>query len=146
MQGNGQRGLVDFLVESDPPNRRYTMIEFKNIQIDYLDLRGDSRADKAEQLVAMSWPQILKLRIIRSNYHPNTIEEWLEGQIHEQLRSYVTSPTVRAESIGKNFRAYAVVIIGSRHILIREMDNNGEWKGDSRLVGRDERIVKGVVL
>ena len=41
---------------------------------------------------------------------------------------------MRADSVGERFRAYAAVIIGSRHILIHEMDEMGKWKGVSRLV------------
>jgi len=134
MQDKGRScGLIDMVITSNPPKGRYTVIEFKNIQIDYLDLQGYMRIDKAKQLVDMSLPQILKLRI-KGIHHPGPIEEWLEGDIREQLSKYVTSATVREDSMGNTFRAYAVVIIGSRHILIREMDDMGKWKGVSRLV------------
>jgi hypothetical protein len=53
MQGSGQPGLVDLLIESD---ECYTVVEFKNIQIDFLILESNSRTDKAEQLVAMTLP------------------------------------------------------------------------------------------
>ena len=73
-----RRGFIDLLITSD---RCYTVLEFKNIQIDYLDIEvdrkaKDKRAAKAEKLVAMDWPQILKLRV-NSNFHAHTIEAGL---------------------------------------------------------------------
>jgi len=127
------------LITSNPPKGRYTVIEFKNIQIKFLDLQGYKLEDKAKHLVDMSLPQILKLRIT-GKYFPGPIENRLvedirnEGDIHKQLREYVTSKTVKEDSEGRTFRAFAVVIIGSRHILIREMDKMGKWKSPSRLV------------
>ena len=133
MQVTGGNGLVDLLITSNSPNRCYTVLKFKNKQIDFLALGSGSRTNKAEQLVAMSLPQILKLRIT-GLHNLGTIEEWIEGDIHQQLRSYVTGATVQAGRAGMTFRAYAVVIIGSRHIIIREMDSEGEWIGGSRLI------------
>jgi hypothetical protein len=130
MQGSGQPGLVDLLIESD---EYYTVVEFKNIPIEFLDLNGNSHTDKAEQLVAMTLPQILKLAI-KSKFRAGTIKKWLEKDIYQQLRSYVTGATVRSGGADKIFRAYAVVIIGSRHILIREMNRSGEWTGEGQLI------------
>jgi len=70
--------------------------------------------------------------------YPGPIENRLEGDIRVQLSKCVTSDTVKEDSKGKTFCAYAVVIIGSRHILIREMDDKGKWKGVSRLVTDSE--------
>jgi len=130
-EDTGQVGFVDLLIESNPPRNCFTVLEIKNMQIDYLVLKG-TRTDKAKQLVALSLTQILKLGL-KSENHPPTVEKWLEGDvIRKQLRSYVTSATVRAK---EKVRVYMVVIIGSRHILIREMDGEGEWTGDWKLVG-----------
>jgi len=138
MQDTGTLGFVDLLIESNPPRNCFTVLEIKNMQIDYVDLRG-SPTYKAAQLVAMSLTEILKLGLT-SKFHPPTVEEWLEGEdedgdIGDQLREYVKGPTVKAK---KKVRAYMVVIIGSRHILIREMDRKGEWTGDWRLVGKEQ--------
>ena len=98
--------MGDLLIES---KHGYTVVEFKNFQIDYLVLKG---TNKAKQLMAMSLTQILELRI-NSKHHPRGMEEWLEGEVRQQLRSYVTGATVRANGANKTFRAYAVVIIGA---------------------------------
>jgi len=123
MQGSGRPGLVDLLIKSDPPNHCYTVIEFKNIQIDYFVLEGDSNTDKAE-LVTMYLTQILKL-LINSKFHPDTMEEWLEGDVHQQF-----AQMLQAHGAGRRRRQE---IIGSRHILIREMDReaNGLVVGNS---------------
>jgi len=122
-------GFIDLLIES---NNYCTVLEMKNLQTDYVVLDGDCE-DKAKQLVDMSLTQILKLKV-ESDFHPPTVEEWLEGdKIRKQLYSYVAGPTVEAK---EKVRAYMVVIIGSRHILIREMDRKGKWTGDWKLVQR----------
>jgi hypothetical protein len=36
-------------------------------------------------------------------------------------------PTVQKEIADKNSRAFAVVIVGSRQILVREMGRHGNW-------------------
>jgi len=130
MQGSGQPGLVDLLIESD---EYYTVVEFKNIPIEFLDLNGNSRTEKAEQLVAMTLPQILKLAI-KSKFRAGTIKKWLERDIYQQLRSYVTGAAMRSGGADKICRAYAVVIIGLCHIPIREMNCAGDWAGEGQLI------------
>jgi len=124
-------GFVDLLIESNPPRIYFTVLEVKNMQIDYLVLRG-SRTGKGEAAFCHVFdanPQAW----VESEYHPPTMEKWLEGDvIRKQLRSYVT---VRAK---EKVRAYMVVIIGSRHILIREVDGEGEWTGNWKFVGGED--------
>ena len=131
MQGNtGKDGFIDLLIES---NNYCTVLEMKALQLKDVVLKGKLE-DKAKQLVDMSLTQILKLGLKRGSLR-TTVEEWLgRDKIREQLFSYVTSPTV--EEAKEKVRAYMVVIIGSRHILIREMDRAGEWISDWKLVGR----------
>jgi hypothetical protein len=44
---------------------------------------------------------------------------------------------VQEEITGKNFRAFVVVIVGSRQILVREMNGRGEWVKEFRLAGSE---------
>ena len=37
--------------------------------------------------------------------------------------------------VDKNFRAFAVIIVGSRQILVREMDRHGKWVKRLQLAG-----------
>ena len=129
MQENtGKDGFIDLLIES---NNYCTVLEMKALQLKDVVLKGKLE-DKAKQLVDMSLTQILELGLMRGSDR-TTVEKWLErDKIREQLFSYVTSPIVEAK---EKVRAYMVVIIGSRHILIREMDGEGGWAGDWKLVG-----------
>jgi hypothetical protein len=94
--------------------------------------------DKAEQLEAMGLHKILQLNF-DCKFRSGTIGNWIDGNdpqsesVREQLRSYVKGPTVQEEIADKNFRAFVVVIVGSRHILVREMDRHGNWVSEFQL-------------
>jgi hypothetical protein len=91
--------------------------------------------DKAKQLEAMGLKQILGLKFKGDQNRSGTIRNFIDGNqkslksglVRKQLQSYVTSSTVQKEIADKNFRAFAVVIVGSRQILMREMDRHGKW-------------------
>jgi hypothetical protein len=84
---------------------------------------------------------ILKLKFKGDKFRSGTIRNWIDGGrsdrksgiVREQLRSYIAGPTVQKEIAGKNFRALVVVIIGSRKILVREMDKDGNWVSEFQL-------------
>jgi hypothetical protein len=90
----------------------------------------------------MTLKDILKLRWTGDPPRPGTIEDWIDGDdyenedyglVREQLQSFIMSRTIQEEIVGKNFRAFAVVIVGSRHILMREMGSDGKWVGEFQL-------------
>jgi hypothetical protein len=133
------KGFVDLLI-TDKKNH-YTVIEFKNIPIRYLELMGEEN-DKAGQLEAMRLDEILELKFKGDKFRSGTIQNWIDegkcyysnsGKVPKQLQSYVKGPTVQEEIAGKDFRALAVVIVGSRQILVREMDRDGNWVSEFRL-------------
>jgi hypothetical protein len=120
----------------------YTLIEFKNIQISYLGLNGEDIFNKAKQLEAMELNQILGLKFKDNKWRTGiTILDWIDGKrkasisgnVRKQLQSYIAGETVQKEIIGKRFRAFAAIIIGSRHILVHEMDRHGKWVGEFQL-------------
>lgn len=133
------KGFVDLLITDN--KKLYTVIEFKNIQIPYLGLTGEKNIDKAEQLEAMGLNKILGLKFSGDNYRSGTIRNWIDGKrkdsisgsVRKQLQSYIKGPTVQEEIADKNFRAFAVVIVGSRQILVREMDRDGNWVNGFKL-------------
>jgi hypothetical protein len=100
--------------------------------------RGDDIA-KAKQLEAMGLHEILELNFERCKFRSGTIGNWIDGNdpqseiVREQLRSYIRGSTVQEEIAGKNFRAFVVVIVGSRQILVREMDKHGNWVNEFQL-------------
>jgi hypothetical protein len=125
-------GFVYLLIES---KNLYTVVEFKNIERPFLNLRTSKTKQTTQDLTNMSLTDILHLQFHkRDKFQKGTIQKWVDGDVCDHLRSYVMGQTVQHHSIGKNFRAFAVVIIGSCQILVREMDHKGEWKSDWNLV------------
>ena len=91
----------------------------------------------------MGLEEILRLRFKGDKFRSGTIRNWVDGnnpksknsgEVREQLKSYITGDTVKEEIADKkNFRAFVVVIVGSRQILMREMGRDGKWIGEFRL-------------
>ena len=54
-----------------------------------------------------------------------------------QLRAYIKSAEVTqlVEKKGLEMQAYLVIIVGSRHILLWDMDEDGNLANEPRLVG-----------
>ena len=103
---------------------------------------GKSTEDRARQLEDMTLKEILQLRFKNNQFRSGTIYDWFDGDDHEdedygkvrkQLQSYIMSSTVQEEVAGKNFRAFAVVILGSHQILMREMGKDGKWVEEFQL-------------
>ena|SRR5438045_8364241 len=117
-------------------------MEFKNIKIRNLDIMGKTAEDKARQLEDMMLRDILKLRCIGNPSWLGTIEDWIDGDNHknkddgkvcEQLQSYIMGSTIQKEIVGKNLRAFVVVIFRSHQILICKMDRDGKLVGEFEL-------------
>jgi hypothetical protein len=100
-----------------------------------LGLSGEENIDKAEQLEAMELNEILGLKFKGDKFRTGTIRNWINGRgsgpksgnVRRQLHSYITGSTVQKEIADKDFRAFAVVVVGSRQILVREIDRRGNW-------------------
>jgi hypothetical protein len=85
---------------------------------------------------------VLKLKFKGDYFRSGSIRNWIDGRkkgdkisgmVRDQLQSYIVGPTVQKEIAGKTFRAFVVVIIGSRQILVREMDKDGNWVSEFQL-------------
>jgi len=115
-----------------------------------LGLSGEENIDKAEQLEAMKLNEILGLKFKGDKFRTGTIRSWIDGRgsspksgdVRKQLHSYVTGPTMQKEIADKNFRAFAVVIVGARQILVREMDRHGNWVNKFQLAKWERRTRK----
>jgi hypothetical protein len=90
----------------------------------------------------MGLHKILELNFKGDKFRSGTIHNWIDGEqsndeisgsVRKQLQSYILGGTVQKEITGKNFRAFAVVIVGSRQILVREMDRRGDWVDEFQL-------------
>jgi hypothetical protein len=64
------------------------------------------------------------------------IKQWVVANAG-QLRNYVKSRevTLRTLNEGLEIRAHLVIIVGSRHILLWDMDKDGNLADEPRLVG-----------
>ena len=87
----------------------------------------------------MRLDEILELEFKGDKHRSGTICNWIEGTVREQLQSYIMGPTVQNEITDKNFRALVAVIIGSRQILVREMDMRGNWVSEFQLANGYQR-------
>jgi hypothetical protein len=133
------KSFVDLLITDN--KNHYTVIEFKNIQLPYLALMGEENIDKAERLEAMRLNKVLDLKFSGDKFRSGTIRNWIDGkgrdsksgEVRKQLQSYIRALTVQEEIAGKDFRALAVVIVGSRQILVREMGRDGNWVSEFQL-------------
>ena len=91
----------------------------------------------------MGLHKILELNFKGDKFRSGTIHNWIDGKqsndemsgsVRKQLQSYILGRTVQEEiAAQKNFRAFAVVIVGSRQILVREMDRRGDWVNEFQL-------------
>jgi len=70
-------GYVDLLITN---NKLYTVIEFKNIPITFLELSRESITDRAEQLQTMKLNKILELKFKGDKYRASTIRNWIDGR------------------------------------------------------------------
>jgi hypothetical protein len=101
-----------------------------------LDLKGRGITGKAKELEVMELDDILELKFKDDKFPSGTVGNWNDGNdlsVREQLQSYIAGDTVQEEIVGKKFRAWVVVIIGSRQMLMREMDGDGNWVGEFQL-------------
>jgi hypothetical protein len=81
--------------------------------------------------------EILELKFTATDkYHQGTIRQCVLTYAG-QLRNYIRSPEVtqRVLSEGLEMRAHLVIIVGSRHILLWDMDKDGNLADKPRLVG-----------
>jgi hypothetical protein len=93
---------------------------------------------KADILHNYKLSEILELKFIVSDIcHRGTIKEWVTKNASRQLRDYIRSHEVteRVVNEGLALRAHLVIIVGSRHILLWDMDKDGNLADKPRLVG-----------
>ncbi|KAL1919970.1 uncharacterized protein VTP21DRAFT_1116 [Calcarisporiella thermophila] len=136
-KANGQNGRVELLIEI-PTTKHVVIIEFKVIQIDYLDIRsalevsGHERGRKAYTLGEINdTDALLNLKFNRRDrFRPGqTIKEWVQSNDgpYEQLSSYWNSREIKNLRDKYTAFAYLVIIIGSRKILIWNMADSSKF-------------------
>ncbi|KAG0305521.1 hypothetical protein BGZ98_004001 [Dissophora globulifera] len=137
-------GRIDMLIQV-PLKKRVVLLEWKAIQIDFLDVgKSRGRREKVGLLSGMADAnEILDLQFSRYDlWRPGqTIRNWItDGPIkgenkitpRQQLAEYVNSPEIALLKKENEVTAFLVVIIGSRQVLFWEMDN-GNFEKDPEL-------------
>jgi hypothetical protein len=124
-------------------SKQLIVTEWKFFRIKYLDVRGPSNKTpnvlaKAAILCDYTLSEILGLRfVIGDQHHQGMIKEWVPANAGKQLSDYIKSDEVtqRVSKQGLKMRAHLVIIVGSRHILLWDMDEDGSLANEPRLVG-----------
>src|SRR5206468_443822 len=121
---------------------RLVVTEWKFYRINFLNVQvaGNNYANdltKAATLCNYKLPEILQLRFSTNDqFHRGTIESWVMENDGPQLRNYIKSATVQqlVKKGSLELRAQLVIIVGSRHILLWDMDKEGNLAAEPRLV------------
>jgi len=107
--------------------------EWKVIPLEFLDLQaGDmaTESEKAKLLENLGVAEILNLKFHRrEKFKKGTIQSWLKKDVKAQLKSYICTPEISKLVVNRRFHAYLVLVVGSRKILVWEMDTKGNWIG-----------------
>ena len=102
-------------------------------------VRLSSRESKASILSTYTPEKVLDLKFGKNDkFHTGQkIKQWIENEVAPQLKDYVTSKEVKEKLKEGGFllKAYLVVVVGSRHILLWDMDHDGELAEMPSLVG-----------
>lgn len=125
IQLNKKLGRVDLLVELP---RYFILLEWK---VDFLDVgKSCGRELKAKTLSELYFDEVLGLKFNGRELNRNgAIEEWIRKKVTPQLQSYVVSVEAKKQRGDRKFHAHLLLVVGSRHILIRDMDEKGNWTG-----------------
>lgn len=143
-RSDNKSGRVDLVI---PLHKHLIVTEWKVARIDYLDIRipgirHPSRENKASVLSEYTLSQILQLKFgARDKFRSGqTVQHWMENEAASQLNDYIMSPQVKDLLEDGNYfmHAHLVLIVGSRHILIWDMNRSGELVGTPYLVGKKQ--------
>lgn len=139
MQLDLTKGRIDLLFQIPG---RLIVTEWKCYRISFLDIQVDGNRNanvvaKLKTLRDYKLPEILKLRFCTwDRHHQGTIESWVMGNDGPQLKDYIKSTNVQQlmEERSLELQAHLVIIVGSRHILLWDMDKEGNLAAEPHLV------------
>ncbi|KAN0079155.1 putative AAA-ATPase domain containing protein [Elaphomyces granulatus] len=126
---------IDLVIGQQSSKHMRVVTEWKCLQIDYLNIpRTETvqtdhvRLQKAKTLSDMTIDEVLDIKFAsHDKYHPRgkSIKDWIEGK--ERVRSAESPAEQLACYLGgllgdEGIRAYLIVVVGSRRVLVWEMD------------------------
>jgi len=132
-------GRIDLIIEILSTGNT-VIIEFKVVRIDFLNIAGATRFQKAStldgysdayavlQIPFVTWDSI---KIGNESRAGKTIHQWitLPGGPAAQLESYWNGPQVTNMRTQHHVSAYLVVFVGSRKVLFSRLNDNGQLEG-----------------
>jgi len=117
--------------------------EWKFYRINFLDVHAVDLPAKADILRDYGLSRILQLKFTNWDQFrkENDIKSWVVGSEAPQLRSYIKSDNVQQLMKERRLRlqAHLVIIVGSRHILLWDMNEEGKLDPEPRLVETPSR-------
>ncbi|KAI9239064.1 MAG: hypothetical protein BYD32DRAFT_435229 [Podila humilis] len=128
---SGKPGRIDMLV-SIPLKKRLFVLEWKSLQIDYIDVGSGSPLERANVLVGIhNVGEVLDLRFRNDKFRAGqTIREWILSAPQDQLCEYVQSTEIQKwKDDGYMITPVLAVVVGSRHVLLwnlagKKLDNS----------------------
>ncbi|KAF9103236.1 hypothetical protein BGX27_010669, partial [Mortierella sp. AM989] len=131
---SGTPGRIDMLV-SIPSRKQLFVLEWKSIRIDYIQIGSGAPLERATVLAEMpDANMLLDLKFRNDKFRAGqTIKEWImsgpkgtkEHSPQRQLCEYARSPEIgRWEKEGYTVTPILVVIVGSRHVLLWNLDGD----------------------
>ncbi|KAG0343850.1 hypothetical protein BGZ54_006044 [Gamsiella multidivaricata] len=123
------------MLVSVPLRKRLFVLEWKSIQIDYIKIGSGTRLERANALADISdASEVLDLKFRNDKFRAGqTIKEWIlnepkDGKGHspqQQLRDYAQSREIeRWKKDGYTVTPILVIIVGSRHVLLWNLDGD----------------------
>ncbi|KIX03383.1 uncharacterized protein Z518_06935 [Rhinocladiella mackenziei CBS 650.93] len=134
---NKTNGRIDLILQIPG---QLIVTEWKFYRINFLNIQdGDTYAHlaKADILRDYNLSKILQLRFATwDSHHEGTIRSWVIGNEARQLRDYIKSTEIqqKVEKDSLKLQAHFVIVVGSRHILLWDMDKEGNLAAEPRLV------------
>ena len=121
------------------------VMEWKVVPIDFLDIPipiPRQRSKKVKGATEPSHEPIMRNKgemkaSVLGTYPLGKLKEWIIDSVAPQLKSQVMSEEVQKElEDGLSLKAQIVIIIGSRQILVWDMDADGKLVGEPDLIWR----------
>ena len=100
--------------------------------------RLSRREAKALVLSEYTLEKVLDLKFSKADkYRTGRLKHWIIDEVAPQLRDHVMSKEVKKlKDEGRILKAHIVIVIGSRHVLVWDMDCHGQLAEIPELVGR----------
>ena len=97
------------------------------------------REIKASILSTYTREKVLNLKFSKNDkYRVGKLKKWIIDKVAPQLKDYIKSKEVKKKlkDEGLLLKAHVVIVVGSRHVLVWDMDSDGKLAHAPDLVGR----------